>query len=49
MKHTRPITRMPENATSQIPTDTPFGAKMNFLVNMVDRLVTYVFQKASAL
>lgn len=53
MKHYRPVTRL--TFSVEVPTETPvcaqtsFETKVDFLVDLVDRAVIYVFQKESAL
>ncbi|HOT49538.1 MAG TPA: hypothetical protein P5318_03410 [Candidatus Hydrogenedentes bacterium] len=61
MKHYRVVTRMPRVATTTdtgtdtgitiggLTGSTPLEIKVNFSVMMVDRVITYVFQKSSQL
>lgn len=51
MKHYRMVTRTPRVATIDIGSgltgSTPLEIKVNFTVMMVDRAITYVFQKST--
>lgn len=53
MKHYRPVTR--SVCSCEVPTPTPvcaqtsFQTKVDFLVDLVDRAVIFIFQKESAL
>lgn len=55
MKHHWSITRMPRVATTTNTTDTGLTGStsleilVNFCVMMVERVITYIFQKSSAL
>lgn len=53
MKHYRPVTR--SMCFFEVPTEEPvcaqtsFQTKVDFLVDLVDRAIVYLFQKESAL